>query len=183
MSFCWPIKVKRAQCFPDLFRARIDGCDLSACLYGLSGLRRQRLQTAADRRADFYRLRACLQFGDDSCLTNRRAHRAGVDYFPWLRRRHGGRLQQFENLGPAAGVAEADQRQRGIASHHERGSASILSKASWKPAPDVSCPMTQASVLRTSSTGFEARRTTCGYHCVTLGSRRVMRSPICTRAC
>ena len=43
--------------------------------------------------------------------------------------------------------------------------------------------MTQASVLRTSSTGYEARRTTCGYQRVTLGSWRVMRSPICTRAC
>src|ERR1700686_638510 len=43
--------------------------------------------------------------------------------------------------------------------------------------------MTQASVLRTSSTGSAARRTRAGYHCFDVASWRVMRSPTCTRAC
>ena len=34
------------------------------------------------------------------------------------------------------------------------GSFSILSNVSWKAAPDVSCPSTHASVLRTSSTAM-----------------------------
>src|SRR5207302_4865918 len=40
-----------------------------------------------------------------------------------------------------------------------------------------------ASVLRTSSTGYDANRMTSGYQRVTLVSCLVRRSPICTSAC
>src|SRR5438093_106460 len=43
--------------------------------------------------------------------------------------------------------------------------------------------MTQALVLRTSSTGCEERRISSGYQRVAAGSRRPMRSPNCTSAC
>ena len=62
-------------------------------------------------------------------------------------------------------------------------SSNIFKSASWKPGPVVSCPITQASVLRTSSRGFEASRTRSGYQRAALGSCRLMRWPSCTMAC
>ena len=43
--------------------------------------------------------------------------------------------------------------------------------------------MTQASVLRTSSTGFVERRSMSGYQCRAFASVWLMRSPSCTSAC
>src|SRR5712692_661130 len=62
-------------------------------------------------------------------------------------------------------------------------SSSIFNSVSWKPVPEVSCPITHASVLRTSSTGCAASRTISGYQRGALASCRPMRSPSCTRAC
>src|ERR1700676_2349958 len=62
-------------------------------------------------------------------------------------------------------------------------SASILNKASWNAMAEGSWPMTQASVLRTSSTGCAAKRTNSGYQPAAVASRWARRSPNCTRAC
>src|SRR5207244_8084645 len=111
--------VQRAQGFPDLFVA---GSDDGDCLTGGdAGSRggRERVDAAADRRAQIRPLfGAVAEFGDDAALMDGGAWSVCVDDMTAEWGDDVNRLEQRHDLRAARCVAEAHQRECRVAPHY-----------------------------------------------------------------
>src|SRR5205823_12078583 len=101
--------IQRAQGFPDLFVAGIDGGDFGASGNDGTSWGADRVDAAADRRADFERRfavrrigggrRRGLKFGDDAALADGGPRAGRVDDAARAGREDVGRLQERDDLG------------------------------------------------------------------------------------
>ena len=111
-------EVEGAKGFPDLFVARIDGGDFCAGGHGTAGSYREDTNAAADGRAEFGRLFAILQFGNQAALMDGGSQLVHVGDVAGDGRNDFGGLQESDDLRAACGVAEANERQCRISAHH-----------------------------------------------------------------
>src|SRR5258708_5571660 len=111
-------EIEGAKCFPDLFVAGVDGGNFGAggdkCSRGYGN----GADASADGRADFGRLLAILQLGNQAALMDGGAHFVRVRYAAGTGSDDSGGLQEGDDLGTAGSVSKADKRKGGVAADH-----------------------------------------------------------------
>src|SRR5438552_9228349 len=122
-------EIKRAESFPDLLVARVDGGDFGAGGYMGTRSHEEGADTAADGRAKLessqlvlrsFDRRVDLNFCDEAALVNGGASLIGIRNAARKRSNDSGGLEKRDDLRAAGIIAKADERKGGVSPDHGR---------------------------------------------------------------
>src|SRR5206468_2024583 len=122
-------EIKRAEGFPDLLVARVDGSDFGARGYVRARCHEEGADAAADGRTKFegsrfvlggFRGGIDLELGNQTSLVDGGSRFIGIRNVACEGSDDSGGLEERDDLGAAGIIAKADQRKSGVAADHRR---------------------------------------------------------------